>query len=487
MSEMRQIDRTLLTLGDLPFSMRFLLNGGWLDLGRPGSGKSFFSGRALALSILRYLRSGMLVLSSAPTDLEMWQELCAMAGRSEDFIVFGPRHKHTFNLVNGLVGLGMDSKDIAKAIKTIGGSMDGDDEQAGGGNTDKFWPIKTRQGLETACEVIRMGDDVFSIPKLHEFIVTAPPNVLAVADPRSMSAEEWGKHPASAWRQGYHFQCFERAFKKASTPQEKADFENAQKFWLTEWPGMGSDSKTRSSIEAGMTGLLHVFNSGLVRTLISADTTLPLKVLDDGKIIFVDMSVGQYGSSGAVVMNSLRYYAQQYVLRRHPGRWVNPIILWMDEAGKLVNPADSFYLTESRKFGGASVFLAQSMRSFQAAMPGDKGKALAEVLMGCFATKCLHAIGDPGTAEWAAKLLGQEIKTTYGWSPDHHQKPWELLRGHGRININGSERLAWCVEPKEFMHDMRTGEGGVSDAYIILSGNIFPDGKAYRKVDFHAF
>src|SRR4051812_38683956 len=71
-------------------SVRDLLNGGVCVLGRTGSGKSSGSARALAAGLVNLPQAGLLILSAKPEDKEFWSHLFAIAGRSDDLIVFAP-------------------------------------------------------------------------------------------------------------------------------------------------------------------------------------------------------------------------------------------------------------------------------------------------------------------------------------------------------------------------------------------------------------
>ena len=449
-----------------PFTMRNLLDGGLCILGRPGSGKTSASGKLLALCILAFPMSGGLILSSSPTDLAMWRGWAAMVGRPDDLVVFGPDHSHRFHMIAFLARMGADQKELAKAILTIGESRD-NDESAGGKGEEIFWTQQAKSKLETAIAILTMAGEDISIPNIHRFILTA------AQSPGDLADEQW--------RDKYHNQCFAKAWKAKGTDIQKHDYQLAADTWLTQWPVMAE--KTRSSVEASIGGTLHVFNSGQVRELLSTATTVTPEVMGRGKWVFVDMSVGQHGSSGAFVLNAWKYATQKYVTRRNPGHWTHPIAIWADEAGKIVNSNDAFYLTESRKFGGATIFLAQSMQSFHAALPSDRGKSQAEVLLGCFSTKVLHAIGDPGTAEWASNLLGKEVKIHYSTntSGDERSTGSEIM-GKAGMSFGSSEHVEAVLEPKAFMHGLRTGgrnNGYMADAIIIRTGEPFSNGHSW--------
>ncbi|MFY9938150.1 MAG: TraM recognition domain-containing protein, partial [Silvibacterium sp.] len=82
------------------------------------------------------------------------------------------------------------------------------------------------------------------------------------------------------------------------------------------------------------------------------------------------------------------------------------------------------------------------MQSFHAALAGERGKSQAEVLLGCFSHKVLHALGDHGTAEWASNLLGKEVKIRYGTSTsgDDRSAGMEAL-GKSGMSFNTSEQV----------------------------------------------
>jgi hypothetical protein len=370
-----------------------------------------------------------------------------------------------------LAGMKADQKDLAKALITIGESRD-NDEAGGGKGGEIFWTQQTTSKLETAISALMIAGEDVSIPNIHEFILTA------AQTPEELTSE--------TWKAKYHNKVFKQAWYADKTAIQEHDHKLARDTWLTQWPAMAD--KTRSSVEASISGTLHVFVSGQVRELLSGDTTITPAIMDQGKWVFVDMSVGQYGSSGAFVLNAWKYATQKYVTRRNPAKWKHPIFIWADEAGKIVNSNDSFYLTESRKFGGATVFLAQSMQSFHAALSGERGKSQAELLLGCFSTKILHAIGDPGTAEWASNLLGKEVTIRHGSSisGDEHSTGSEIM-GKAGMSFSTSEHVEPVLEPREFMHGLRTGgknNGYIADAIILRTGERFSTGNSYLRCEF---
>jgi hypothetical protein len=404
----------------------------------------------------------------------MWQGIFAQAGRAHDLIPFGPRHGRSFPLFPFLSSLDGSARELTKAITTIGEARDNDDFRTGGGNSDPFWPMQTRATFETAITVLALAGEPLTMPNLQKFVLTA------AASPDDLGSE--------AWQGKYQCECFTKAAARPKDAIGQGDFENAKDRWLSFWPGL--NERTKTSIEANVTGITGVFCTGMVRALLSeaGDTALTPEVMDYGKWIFVDMSAGQYGTEGAFVLNAWRYATQKHVTHRDPATWATPIGIWADEAGKIINSADSFYLSESRKFGGFSVFLGQSMQQFHAALPGERGKAQAEVLLGCFATKIAHAIGDHATSTWLSNLLGNGLRydPNVPAPKEEDGDVWNVITGRGGGGIGFNGHMGPLVEPRDFMHGLATGGPPLyaADAYVLRTGLPFSDGNSYLRVRF---
>ena len=140
---------------------------------------------------------------------------------------------------------------------------------------------------------------------------------------------------------------------------------------------------------------------------------------------------------------------------------------------------------------GVDPAMVSNWRSFERLIPeakDDRGKSQAEVLLGCFSTKVLHAIGDSGTAEWASNILGKEVKIHHSTntSGDERSTGSEIM-GQAGMSFGSSEHVEAVLEPKSFMHGLRTGgknNGYMADAIIIRTGEPFSDGNSWM---FRAF
>ena len=108
-------------------------------------------------------------------------------------------------------------------------------------------------------------------------------------------------------------------------------------------------------------GLLHIFNTGVVRQLISTETNVTPAVLDEGKSIFIDMPIAEYGVAGAVVCGAWKYATQRYALRLHATGDSKIICLWIDEYQNSVTSFDSKFLAECRSHLACMVVLTTAL------------------------------------------------------------------------------------------------------------------------------
>ena len=124
------------------------------------------------------------------------------------------------------------------------------------------------------------------------------------------------------------------------SPIAAADFELAVEYWLGEFPSMAD--RLRSSILTGVLGLLHVFNTGMVRELVSTTTNVsPQDMLERRSRVMVNIPPAKFGDAGVFINAGWKYLTQQRVLARdaRPG---DPIhVCWCDEAQQLTDSMDA--------------------------------------------------------------------------------------------------------------------------------------------------
>ena len=245
--------------------------------------------------------------------------------------------------------------------------------------------------------------------------------------------------------------------------------------------------KTRSSIMTGVMGILHVFNVGVVRELVSTTTNISPDDMLSGKWVLVNMAPAEWGDMGTLVAAGWKYLTQRRVLRRQaqPDDFIN--VIWADEYHQFVNSFDSYYLAECRSHLGCMVVLSQSLSSYYAALKGDSGRNMADALLPNFSTKIFHALGDVKSAEWASGLIGKKIETFFSVSLPPVENIWDELNGRRNVTVSTSEHYEPVLQTNVFMNGLRTGgmaNGLICDAIVIRSGEPFASGANWLQVEF---
>ncbi len=274
------------------------------------------------------------------------------------------------------------------------------------------------------------------------------------------------------------------AYECNKTPTEQHDFDMARDYWLSEFPNMAD--KTRSSIMTGVMGVLAVFNTGVVRDLVSTTTNVSPADMFAGKFVLVDMSPAEWGDIGNFVAAGWKYLTQKMVLRRHAIESSNPVCIWCDEAQMYVNSHDSHYLAQCRSHRGCMVYLTQSLHSYYSALKGETGKHQADALLSQFMHKVFHALGDVQTAEWASGLIGKTLTTFTGGSMAPQDTIADELCGRGRFTGSFSQHYEKILQDNEFSN-LRTGgkaNGLLCDAILVRSGEPFANGQQWLRTTF---
>lgn len=449
-------------------TVRGLLNGGVAILGSSGSGKTSSSGRLLGRSLLHQRNTGGLILCAKPDDARRWQELFAEAGRADDRLVFGPQSSLRFNFLDYELQRGGQTRNIVRLIMTIGETLRASDSK-GRENAD-FWEREQERMLYNAVQIVKVALGRVSAPELQQFIAGA------ARGPEELSDENW--------KQGFHHQCIQNAYLKEKSAIDAHDCELAFAYWLGELPKMAS--KTRSSIEVGVNGILHVFNTGIVRELVSGKTNVSPDDLLNRKWIMVDMSPSEWGDLGNFINAGWKYLTQKMILRRDAAEGDPVVVLWCDEAQQFVNSFDSPFLAQCRSHLGCMVILTQSLPSLYAVLHGPAGRHPADALLANFGHVIIHAC-DPVTAEWASAKLGKTLQTFLGGSLAPAPDLFDELVGRSQYTGNFSEHYEAVLQPNVFMNGLRTGGKAnqmICDAILLRNGQPFSHGQNWLRVSF---
>ncbi len=465
------LDRVLLHWNEEnAFTMRDLLNGGVAIFGRTGSGKTSSSGKALARAIVGLPGSGGLIIAAKPgEDRALWQRIFAAAGRSKDLLVFSPEQPLRFNFLDYEMQQGGHTRNITKTLTTIGETLrssDTDNREA-----SDFWNREQERLIFNAVEIVKLATGRVTAPDLHRFISGA-----------AMSPQQF---TSEAWLNGFHNGCLKAAWEKSKSPIEQSDFDLAKEFWLGEFPTMAD--KTRSSILTGVMGILHTFNTGLVRELVSTTTNVSPDDLMRGKWLLIDMAPSEWADIGSFITGGWKYLTQRAVLRRVAANATNPVTIWADEAQLVLTSFDAQFLAQCRSHRACMVYLSQSLPGYYAALGGENGRHSVDALLTNFHTKLFHALGDLETANWASGLVGRSLQTFTGGSMSPSENTFDELMGRSRYSGNFNQSYESTLQVNAFMHGLRTGGAAndlLCDAFVIRSGEPFASGQNWLATSF---
>jgi type IV secretory pathway TraG/TraD family ATPase VirD4 len=412
---------------------------------------------------VRHAGSGGLILAAKPEDRQMWEGIFRSAGRSADLMVFSPENPLRFNFLDweNLTG-GGQTRNITKCITTIGETLRSSDTTAGE-NAD-FWQREQERLIYNAVEIVKQATGKVSAPELQAFITTA------ATHPSEIGTAEW--------QAKFHNRCLKAAYEREKSTTEQHDFDMARDYFLSEWPSMAD--KTRSSIMTGVMGILHTFNTGTVRELVSTTTNVTPADMFRGKWVLIDMAPAEWGDIGNFVAAGWKYLTQKMVLRRHATETSNPVCIWVDEAQMHVNSHDSHYLAQCRSHKGCMVFLTQSLHSYYGSLKGETGKHQADALLCNFHHKLFHALGDEQTAAWASGLVGKSLQTFVGGSMAPQESLFDELLGKSKYTGSFNQHYEKVLQDNVFMNGLRTGgkaNGLLCDCIVIRSGEPFASGQ----------
>ncbi len=439
--------------------------------GATGSGKSSGSGKWLAEALLNDRSIGGIILADKPESKPTWQTWFRNADRKQDLFIYEPGGKLKVNYLDFVRQMGGDARDICRFIKTSGDVLNAGTGNEGG-HSGKFFEVAEDRLLYHAVVMVKLGTGHVTIPYLQEFITTALRSPAEAASP--------------AWTGCVHDVCTHKASDAVKTPAEAHDFRLALDYFFKEFLRM--EEKTRSSIETGVQGKLHLMNSGVVREMVSDETNFSLDSLKTGRWLLVNMPPASFGDSGRVVYAGIKFLVQQMILRRDASGGGGVVVIWCDEAQEVVNKEDAVFLAQCRSHLGCMVYLTQSLASYYGAMKGETGKQHVDSLIGNFGTKIFHAIGDVQTAEWASNLVGKERQTFTGGSMAPGADSYDQLVGQQTFTGTFSQQVDYIVQPNVFMNNLRTGGKGknhfVVDAIVVKNGELFADGRSFKHVSF---
>ena len=181
------------------FTLRDLLNGGLVIMGRPGSGKSSSSFFAILHACVKCLRSGGLILAASPSDRPMVEFIFSWC--RDRLVIFDERSTHRFNVFDYILACGGSTKDLLAAIYAIVETIGRTGQNGGvGGEDGSFFSQSARRLIEYAIVVLKHVPGSLTPSKMIEFINGAASSLA------EMHSEEFAAT--------FHYQCLKTAHER---------------------------------------------------------------------------------------------------------------------------------------------------------------------------------------------------------------------------------------------------------------------------------
>ncbi len=459
-----------------------------LVLGGVGSGKTSGAGNSLMRAML-YAGYGGLVLCAKNNEADRVCRLASECGRGRSVIRFDASGVHRFNFMEYTAAtLGRDGFDqnlsaallaAAEASRTV--------KSTGGDGDNAFFREASEELLLHVLPFLRVTQPQLRLRDLMRFIDTAPQTSVQSKN------KTWVKTSFCAQvllqcrvlaDQGHH--------EAARIAEEHADY------WLLRFPQMGD--RTRGSIVATLTSTIAGLLSGKINELLGTDTTVVPELTHEGAILVLDLSIHEFGAVGAIAQQIIKTLWMKSIQYRKPDPKRRPLFLWIDEYQLLASAGDADFLSTSREYRTAPVFITQDLPTLYAAFGGEENRG--KQLVAKFGTRIFHATTDPVTAGFASDVIGQTRKQKINRSVNQgrnsgasgNQGGSDASSGSGDgetvgqgIAIEGYDDQD--IRPEYFGNELRTGGKANRrrvDAIVIRSGARFKKSRRNRlKVTFH--
>ena len=434
-----------------PFTVRDACEG-VLIMGGLGSGKTSGSGKLLAK---KYLTKGFggLVLTAKEDELDLWKKYCTTYNRQDDLVIIGHGSDQYFNFLDYEsnrpdIGTGI-IHNIADTLKTVikAGA------QEGGDSNEAFWDNALQQLLVNAVDLALLTQKKIRFEHIYKIVQTAPKNKSELA------SEEWRKNSAC-------FQCMQHAANALNkVPKSEKTDEKARRLHIIEDFFLGNwlylSEKTRSIVEQMFFGFGDRFMRDPLYSLFNTTTTVTPEDTIRGKIIVINLPYLIYENTGRDGQVLFKYIWQRAMQRRKIQDNSRPTFLWVDEAHYFIHDHDIDHQSTARSYRACTVYLTQNLPNFTLhAGGGDKGNFRFKALAGNLGTKFFHANSDVETNEYAADLIGKELK----WVGNQGMSMGE----NSSFNEGSSQSLLHIIEPSEFARQQTGGKLNNYDVQVVV-------------------
>ena len=465
-----------------------------------GSGKTSGSGRALALKFLQ-AGFGGLVLTAKLDEKALWEEYCALTGRTKDLLILEPGGPHHFNFLAyeataGAQGL---TTNVVQVLKTV---IRAAEEQGSGSSDDAFWENALDMLLVNVIDLCQMAYGTLSVQDLYDIaqsIPRRPESGYATAEPVWDTDAAFSRafvttrtrvdKQVDAWKLSLRQSLSEEEYETlvhdhlryqaelANVSPEAAQLKRLYAYFLNGFAQLSD--KTRSSIEMMLSGFLfHLLREPAYSLLCKGESTVTPEDSLKGKILLLNLPVKEYQKVGRDCQILFKYIWQRAMEKRNVKTNPRPVFLWADEAQNFLHEHDAVYQATARSSRIATVYISQNLPNYYACMGGEKAHYRVKSFLGTLNTKFFHTNADIETNRYASELIGQEYADKY---TDNRQ----MGPTYGE-SVSHSLELMSQVRPEHFARLKTGGEknGGKVECYMVWQGDGFIPDRNHLKVVF---
>ena len=203
-------------------TVRDLVAGGCIDMGRPGSGQTSSSSREMLQACVNHPGSGGLILAASPSDLPMVQAM--FKGKEDRLVIFDENAGLAFNALDFMLASGASTKDIATAIDAIDETVGRSTTQIRGKSDDGFFTMGAKRMIENAVVVGKHANGRVTTAAMQTFINST-----------ASTQEEFG---SPVFQASEHNQTLKTGYLAQKTAVEEFDYALALEYFSSELPRM---------------------------------------------------------------------------------------------------------------------------------------------------------------------------------------------------------------------------------------------------------
>lgn len=451
-----------------------------------GSGKTSGSGRMIAL---KYLNAGFggLVLTVKPDEKDVWEEYCALTGRSNDLIIVEPGQENYFNFVDYEGKEGAMTENIVQVLKTV---IRASEDKEGGGSDDPFWEMALDMLIFNVIDLCKLAYDTISLQRLSDIVQSLPKPQAAKTDKPTAFKDAFSlankkvSEAVTKWENTMPIEAV-AALKASGTyenelinniPEAKIINSIDQFFWET---FLNLTEKTRSIIEFSFSGFLFRLLRDPIYTLFCRhQCTYTPEDCQQGKIILINLPVKTHHKIGRDCQIMFKYIWQRAMEKRNVKENGRPVFLWADEAQNFLHEHDADFQATARSSRIATVYISQNLPNYYANMGGAKSDFRVKAFLGTLNTKIFHANADIETNRYASELIGD---TTY-----EEISRTSTTAQHFSTSRTRSVKIDKTLRPEDFIKLKNGGDinNKKVDGYLHCQGNPIKDGLNHAKIRF---